>query len=113
MRPHDAVRSVPSRTPGGLADMTKLPPAASSRGTGRCGPARPLVVLRSLVDGQVNPVADRVGGLVSQGLLEIPEHHADEEILLARPGPEAARRRLRQPFARGSGKHPNLLDARR
>ena len=63
--------------------------APRSRGTRRRALMRPLV-LRPLVNRQVNAVTEGVGGLVRQRLLQVPEHDADEEVLLARPGPEAA-----------------------
>src|ERR1700726_1196637 len=68
------------------------------------------LMLRPLVNRQVNAVAEGVGGLVRQRLLQVPEHDSDEEVLLARPGAEAAGRWGGQPVAGASGKHTDFLD---
>src|ERR1700740_3315007 len=86
-------------------------PRSGSRGARRGGPARPLV-LRALVDRQVDPVTEPVGSLVRQRLLQIPQHHADQEVLLARPGPQTPGGRPGEPGVRGGGKDAYLLDAR-
>ena len=70
-------------------------------------------MLRPGVNRQVDPVAEGVGGLAGQRLLQVPEHNADQEIPLARLGSEAADRRCGQPVAGGSGKHADLLHVRR
>src|SRR5271165_7405826 len=87
-------------------------PRRRSRGTRRRALMSPLI-LCPLVNCQVNAVAEGVAGLVRQRLLQVPEHDADEEVLLARPGPEAPGRCCGQLVAGGGGKHADFLDARR
>src|SRR5262252_2878927 len=69
----------------------------------------PLVV-SSLVESPVDPVAEDVGGLVRQRLVEVPEHDAHQQVLLARAGPKAGDCRCGQLRPGGGRKYPDFLD---
>jgi hypothetical protein len=50
------------------------------------------LIFRPLMERPVDPITQGVGGLVGEGLLQIPEDDAHQEVLVPWPRPEAADR---------------------
>jgi hypothetical protein len=69
-----------------------------------------LLLLGSLVEGAVDPVAQRIRGLVGERLVQVAQDDADQQVHLACPGPEALDRRGGQLRVGGGGKYPDFLD---
>lgn len=98
----ESVAPQAARQPGlgsALAPKTRshrLAPAPRSSGHGcrvaQLGDRNSQLVPCSLVNREVDPVSQGVGGLVGQRPFQVTQHDADQEILLARPGPETADR---------------------
>jgi len=64
---------------------------SAARTCRRAGPPGPLV-LSSLVKRAVDPITQRVCGLVGERLVQVAQDDAHQKVLLARPGPEASDR---------------------